>query len=356
MRQAVISFPMLGENFAVNPPAWFSIGGFNIYFYGVVIALGFLLAVLYVNAFHERFRISMDDVYDLTIFAVIAAIVGARLYYVLFYDLSGYLAEPLSILRIRDGGLAIYGGVLGATVALVLRSGHKNIPAGRALDVAAAGLLIGQSVGRWGNFFNREAFGRQTGIFCRMGLTAPGRETVYVHPTFLYESLWNLAGIVLLHFFCKKHRKYEGQLFLLYLAWYGFGRMLIEGLRTDSLWLIPDTVRVSQLLAAVSMLCALAVLAVNARRLAHGQAPLFGTPLAEPAADAAEPEETAVSEQEEEAVSEQEEAAASGTETPSETLDSHVIIEESDAPPEPRPESPPEGQNAGPAPDDPDDN
>ena len=277
MRQAVISFPMLGDGFAVNPPAWFSIGSFNIYIYGITIAIGFLLAVVYVNAFHERLRISMDDVYDLTIYAVLAAIVGARLYYVAFNDLSGYLAEPLSILRIRDGGLAIYGGVIGAVTALVLRCRSKKIPAGKALDVAALGLLIGQCVGRWGNFFTREAFGRETEIFCRMGLTMPGRETVYVHPTFLYESLWNLAGFILLHFFCGKRRKYEGQLFLLYTVWYGFGRMFIEGLRSDSLWLIPGRVRVSQLLAAVSMLCAAVILALNGRRLGAGKAPLLGT-------------------------------------------------------------------------------
>ncbi len=277
MREAVISFPMFGDGFAINPPAYFSIGSFNIYVYGITIAIGFLLAVVYVNAFHDRLRIAMDDVYDLTIFAVLAAIVGARLYYVVFNDLSGYLADPMSILRIRDGGLAIYGGVIGAVIALVLRCRRKRIPAGKALDVAALGLLIGQCAGRWGNFFNREAFGYETDVFCRMGLTAPGRETVYVHPTFLYESLWNLAGLILLHFFCKKRRKYEGQLFILYLAWYGLGRMFIEGLRTDSLWLVPDVIRVSQLLAALSMLCAVALLALNARRLKGGQSPLLGT-------------------------------------------------------------------------------
>lgn len=277
MRQAVISFPMFGDGFALNPPAYFSVGSFNIYLYGITIAIGFLLAVVYVNAFHKRLRISMDDVYDLTIFAVLSAIVGARLYYVVFNDLSGYLADPVSILRIRDGGLAIYGGVIGAAVALILRCRRKKIPAGKALDVAALGLLIGQCVGRWGNFFNREAFGYETDVFCRMGLTVPGGETVYVHPTFLYESLWNLAGLILLHFFCKKRRKYEGQLFLLYVGWYGFGRMFIEGLRSDSLWLIPDVIRVSQLLAAVSLLCAAVLLVLNSRRLRLGKSPLLGT-------------------------------------------------------------------------------
>lgn len=281
MREAVISFPMFGEGFTLNPPAFLSVGSFSIYLYGITIAVGFLLAVLYVNAFHERLRISMDDVYDLTIFAVLTAIVGARLYYVVFNDLRGYLSDPVSILRIRDGGLAIYGGVIGAAVALVLRCRHKKIAPGKALDVAALGLLIGQCVGRWGNFFNREAFGYETDVFCRMGLTAPGRETVYVHPTFLYESLWNFAGLILLHLFCKKRRKYEGQLFILYLGWYGLGRMFIEGLRSDSLWLVPDVIRVSQLLAAVSLLCAVVIFALNERRIKAGNSPLLGTMIPE---------------------------------------------------------------------------
>lgn len=281
MREAVISFPMFGEGFTLNPPAYLSVGSFNIYLYGITIAAGFLLAVLYVDVFHERLRISMDDVYDLTIFAVLSAIVGARLYYVVFNDLSGYLSDPVSILRIRDGGLAIYGGVIGAAIALVLRCRSKKIAPGKALDVAALGLLIGQCVGRWGNFFNREAFGYETDVFCRMGLTAPGRETMYVHPTFLYESLWNFAGLILLHFFCKKRRKYEGQLFILYLGWYGLGRMFIEGLRSDSLWLVPDVIRVSQLLAAVSLLCAVIIFALNERRIKAGNPPLLGTMIPE---------------------------------------------------------------------------
>lgn len=332
MRQAVISFPLFGDGFAVNPPAYFSIGGFNIYIYGITIAIGFLLAIMYVNAFHERLRISMDDVYDLTIYAVLAAIAGARLYYVVFNDLSGYLAEPVSILRIRDGGLAIYGGVIGAAAALILRSRHKKIPAGKALDVAAVGLLIGQCVGRWGNFFNREAFGRETDIFCRMGLTLPGRETMYVHPTFLYESLWNLAGFILLHFFCKKRRRYEGQLFLLYTIWYGFGRMFIEGLRADSLWLIPGQVRVSQLLAAVSMLCALGVFVLNERRLGAGKNPLLGTLIS----DGVQEDE---SEGESGAEGESVETQSDESENGSEELDSRDIIEESDIKTQARPET-----------------
>ena len=275
MRQALISFPMLGDSFVLNPPASFSIGGFSIYLYGVVIALGFLLAVFYVSRIESRIGVTMDQVYDLLIFTVPAAIVGARLYYVIFYW-SLYAGDFWGVFRIRDGGLAIYGGVIGTVVALVLRCRAKKMPVGSGLDIAAFGLPVGQCVGRWGNFFNREAYGYETDVFCRMGLTPPGGETVYVHPTFLYESLWSLLGLIVLHTVCKKHRKYTGQFFILYVAWYGVGRAVIEGLRADSLWLVPGVIRVSQLLAAVSAAAAIALYLVNDRRLKKGLPPALG--------------------------------------------------------------------------------
>lgn len=284
MRQALISFPMFGEGFVIDPPASLNallerLGAkalpFDIYFYGVIIAVGFLLALLYVSKFHSRLDISMDEVYDLLIFALPAAIISARLYYVIF-NFSIYADDLSAIFRIRDGGLAIYGGVIGAVLALFLRCRHKKIGFGKALDVAAFGLLIGQCVGRWGNFFNREAFGYETDVFCRMGLTLPGQETIYVHPTFLYESLWNLLGLIVLHFICKKHRRYQGQFFVLYVFWYGLGRAFIEGLRTDSLWLIPNVIRVSQLLAIVSCAAAAVIYILNFRRMKRGLPPLVG--------------------------------------------------------------------------------
>ena len=276
LREALISFPMFGEGFVLDPPAYISIRGFNIYMYGIVIACGFLLAVLYTGKFCHRIDMKMDDVYDLIIFAVPTAVVFARLYYVIFYfSWESIKADPMSVLRIRDGGLAIYGGVIGAVLALFLRCRAKKIPFGGGLDVASFGLLIGQSVGRWGNFFNREAFGYETDIFCRMGLTLSG-STIYVHPTFLYESLWNFIGLIVLHFVCKYRRKYRGQFFILYVAWYGLGRAFIEGLRTDSLWLIPDVIRVSQLLAAVTFVLAAAVYVINALRIKNGRSPLLG--------------------------------------------------------------------------------
>ena len=286
---------MFGEGFQLNPPYAITIGGFNIYFYGIIIALGLLLAVLYHVRFSRRLDMKMDDVYDYLIWAIILAVIGARLYYVLFfYSWAELRADPLLIFRIRDGGLAIYGGVIGAALALIIRARMRHERVWAPLDVMGFGLLIGQAVGRWGNFFNREAYGAETNVFCRMGLTLNGA-TVYVHPTFLYESLWNVLGLVLMHLHCRKRRQYQGQYFLGYVLWYGLGRTFIEGLRSDSLWLIPNVIRVSQLLAAVTALLALIALLVNAARLRSGKPPLIGAPRAaqtdEPEAEAKEPAE-----------------------------------------------------------------
>lgn len=292
MREAIISFPMFGAGFQLDPP--YSLNSlleqlgkepvsFDIYFYGLIIAIGFLLAVLYTSRFCRRLDMKMDVVYDYVIWAVIAAVICARLYYCVTYtDALGvhtYLRDPASILRIRDGGLAIYGGVIGAALAILVRARMRKESPWPAFDVMAFGLLIGQSVGRWGNFFNREAYGYETDIFCRMGLTLNGA-TIWVHPTFLYESLWNLLGLLLLHFHCKKRRQYQGQYLFAYLIWYGVGRAAIEGLRSDSLWLIPGVIRVSQLLAIVTAALAALVWICNARRIAAGKKPLLGKALA----------------------------------------------------------------------------
>ncbi|MBR1659997.1 MAG: prolipoprotein diacylglyceryl transferase [Oscillospiraceae bacterium] len=291
MREAIISFPMLGPDFAVNPPYCIRIGGFEIYFYGILIALGMLLAVWYCTRVGARFRLTADEIYGYLIPAVICAVIGARLYYCILYtDAEGvhtYLRNPVSFLYIRDGGLALYGGVLGAGLAIWVRALRRRESVWRVLDIMGMGLPIGQAVGRWGNFFNREAYGYETDIFCRMGLTLNGT-TVYVHPTFLYESLWNCVGFGLLHFLSKRIRRYQGQFFLLYLIWYGLGRTLIEGLRSDSLWLVPGVVRVSQLLAACTCVLALALYIINANRLSAGKAPLAGR--RDPAEEPPEPQ------------------------------------------------------------------
>ena len=244
----------------MNPPQYITIFGRNIYLYGIIIAIGFLLAFAYGFRRVRQFGLTSDQLTDAILFAVPMAIVGARLYYVIFYW-ELFRDDPISILYIWNGGLAIYGGVIGAVLGLLLFSKIKKVSMLPCLDIAGLGLLIGQSVGRWGNFTNREAYGAQIfdDFFLRMGLTGANGVTTYWHPTFLYESVWNLIGFVILHFASKK-RKYDGKVFLLYLAWYGLGRAWIEGLRTDSLWLFGTGIRVSQLLAAVSCLGAIGVM------------------------------------------------------------------------------------------------
>lgn len=266
-----ISFPALG--LTMNPSQSFSIGPLQIHWYGVLIALGLMLAVLYACGRSKEFGLHEDDLIDGVLCIVPVAVLCARLYYCIF-KWESYASNPISIFYIWEGGLAIYGGVIGAALGiLVFAKVKKNkVNLLTVLDITSLGFLIGQCVGRWGNFLNREAFGARTEIFCRMGLmnTLTG-QMEYYHPTFLYESLWNLCGFVLLHHLSKK-RKYDGQVALGYVLWYGFGRAMIEGLRTDSLMWGP--VRVSQMLAAVSCLAALTVLAIMAQRK-HDPAKLF---------------------------------------------------------------------------------
>lgn len=264
-RDSVISFPMLGD-IHLNPPSYFTLFGIHIYFYGVIIALGFLLAMLYCSRSAPRFGIKSDDFFDMMLWLIPLSIVGARLYYVLF-RLDYYVQNPGEIIAIRDGGLAIYGGVIAGILVAWLVCKHKKIPLRAMLDLAVFGLLIGQILGRWGNFMNREAFGAETDIFCRMGLTAPDGTTIYVHPTFLYESLWNLIGFLFLVVWVKKdRRKYDGQCALIYFFWYGLGRTWIEGLRTDSLYIASSNIRVSQALSAVLAVLSLIILIVESRR------------------------------------------------------------------------------------------
>ena len=174
-RSSSISFPFLGIE--LDPPSYFTLFGKNIYFYGVIIAVGFLLAILYCAKNAPRFGIKEDDVYDVLIWLIPLSIIGARAYFVLF-RLDEYLLDPKRIFAIREGGLAIYGGVIVGTVTAVLVCRHRKIPFAAMLDLLIFGLLIGQIIGRWGNFINREAFGAQTEIFCRMGLTSPNGTTI----------------------------------------------------------------------------------------------------------------------------------------------------------------------------------
>ena len=288
MTNYIIDFAGLGLK--INPPAGFQIGPFDVRFYGLIIAFGLVLAVVYALRRREQFGLSEDDLMDGVLWIAPFAIVCARLYYCAF-EWDMYKDDPISILYIWEGGIAIYGAVIGAALGIVLHCKvFKKISVLATLDLVSISFLIGQLLGRWGNFFNREAHGGVTDSFLRMGLLNPVTgEGEYYHPTFLYESLWNLVGFALLHFFSKK-RKYDGQVALWYVAWYGLGRAMIEGLRTDSLWW--GRFRVSQVLAAVSCLAAVATLFVLSRR-PHDPADMFVNKVAakKAAEEAAEAEE-----------------------------------------------------------------
>ena len=256
-RYTNISFPSLGID--IDPVRQFAIGPLNIHMYGIIIAFGLMLATVYAMRRAKQFGLTEDHVLDGVLWITPFAFLCARAYYCIFsWEL--YAANPISVLYIWNGGIAIYGGVLGAIAGVILFCKIKRLSLGATLDLVLLGFLIGQSIGRWGNFFNREAFGAETTSWLRMGLldTVTGQVT-YHHPTFLYESLWNALGFVILHFLSKK-REYDGQIALGYAAWYGLGRFFIEGLRTDSLYLPGTSIRVSQALGAASFLIAAAVL------------------------------------------------------------------------------------------------
>ncbi len=249
-----ISFPGLGISVNVNRIA-FSVFGLDIYWYGIIIAVGFLLAVIYCNYRAKDFGIKKDDLLDMLIFAVPIAIIGARAYYVIFMYDEYYYGNPQLIYQIWDGGVAIYGAIIAGVLTVLVFCLIKRIRVGTMLDLCVLGLLIGQAIGRWGNFVNQEAYGTTTNLPWAMVLS----NGASVHPCFLYESLWNIVGFVILHFYSKK-RRYSGEIFLIYTAWYGFGRGLIEGLRTDSLYFFGTGLRVSQFFGFFTCIIALGFL------------------------------------------------------------------------------------------------
>lgn len=254
-----ITFPNLGISVDPNPVA-FRVFGKDIYWYGIIIAVGFILAVAYIMYRSKDFGVTSDDTLDLVLWTVPIGVVCARLYYCIFYW-ELYADNPISVLYIWQGGLAIYGAVIGGAITVVVVSRVKKIKTGVFLDLASMGVLIGQIFGRWGNFMNREAHGSVTDSFFKMGLVDASGQVAYYHPTFLYESVWNLVGFIGIHILSKKKRRFDGEVFLLYVGWYGLGRAWIEGLRTDSLMLFSTGIRVSQLVAGVSFVAAAGALA-----------------------------------------------------------------------------------------------
>lgn len=258
----LVQFPNLGISVEINPVA-LQFGDFKIYWYGILIGIGFLLAILYGFSSCKKMNINKDHLFDAIIAGLIGGIIGARLYYVIFYPGDKYLQNPMEIFNIKEGGLGIYGGIIGGLLCGALVAKWRKMRVFAVLDVASLGYLIGQCIGRWGNFINQEAFGCATDLPWGMYSDRTAEEVVgNVHPCFLYESLLCLLGFILLHFFTRHLRRYDGQTFLLYIVWYGVTRFFIEGLRTDSLLLPGIDLRVSQVLAAVSALAAIVLLIV----------------------------------------------------------------------------------------------
>lgn len=254
-----IVFPRLGFDFHIDSTA-FTVFGLDIQWYGLIITIGLVLALIFGLRNMRRVGLDPDRAIDAIIAGIVGGIIGARTYYVVF-NWSEYAGDWKAILNTREGGLAIYGGVIGAFLVGGIACKIRKVKLLPMLDICGTGFLLGQGIGRWGNFTNQEAFGANTdNIFCMSGgriqkwislnYTQDVLNPAYpVHPCFLYESVWCLTGFVILVIILKKFRKFDGQNFLLYLIWYGLGRFFIEGLRTDSLMI--GTLRVSQALAAV---------------------------------------------------------------------------------------------------------
>ena len=274
-----ISFPNLGI-YLDHVGKSISIFGFSIAYYGMIIGAAILIGFLIATAEAKRTGQNPEDYLDMGIVGVIAGIAGARIYYVIFsWDL--YKDNLLSIFNLREGGLAIYGGVIGAVIAVFVMAAVKKKSPFQILDTIALALLNGQMLGRWGNFFNREAFGEYTdGLFAvklpvdavrssditdlmrKHMETVDGVSYIQVSPTYLYESMWCLALLILLLLY-RRHKKFQGEVFLMYLFGYGAGRVWIEGLRTDQLWIPGTEIPVSQVLAGTIVVVSFVLIVYN---------------------------------------------------------------------------------------------
>lgn len=284
LKNMPISFPGLFGDWELNiDPVAIHIGH-GIYWYGIILAFAMLAGLYLCMKQAKHYGLTEDNIMDMVLWAVPCCIIGARFYYVLFYlDLYRNTDGSLdwgAMFRIWDGGLAIYGAVIaGVLVALVYTKRHK-LPFFAMGDVAVMGLLLGQIIGRWANFINREAFGGETTLPWRMKLWVSQYTSIEVHPTFFYESFWNLIGLLLILFIVSKGRRFDGENTWFYFLWYGLGRSWIEGLRTDSLYLFNWTIggqpiRVSQALSLVMVFVSLFMLYYNIKLHPHKPEELY---------------------------------------------------------------------------------
>lgn len=258
LKDMPISFPGLFGDWEFNPDPVALHIGHGIYWYGIILALGFLAGLLLCMRQAPRYGLTEDNVLDLVLWAVPCCVLGSRIYYVLFYlDLYRTASGGLDwgrIIAIWDGGLAIYGTIIAGALVAFFYTRRKKIRFGALADLCVMGLLLGQIIGRWANFINREAFGGLTDLPWRMRLWVSSYQSIEVHPTFLYESLWNLVGLLLVLLVVSKGRRFDGENTWFYFLWYGLGRAWVEGMRTDSLYLfdwtfLGEPIRVSQALS-----------------------------------------------------------------------------------------------------------
>ncbi len=258
-----VGFPSLGIELNISNIA-FTLGELDVYWYGIIIGTALLLSYLLAYLRAKKSDIEPDHITNIVLICTPFAIIFARLYYVLF-SLDYYLANPEKIFALRDGGIAIYGAVIGAIISCLIYCKVKKLNTLKIFDLCIPSVALGQAIGRWGNFFNKEAYGVQTSSFLRMTIYEGGK-LIDVHPTFLYESLWNLLVFVVLLVISKK-KKYHGQIFTLYITLYGLGRFFIEGLRTDSLYI--GDFRISQIIAGISFISGLTILIINKFKSRH---------------------------------------------------------------------------------------
>ncbi len=245
----LVSLPGFGLTLSLNRVA-FSIGIRDIYWYGIIIGLALVLGIVAATTQAKRMGLPNDTITDMALYATPAAIVFARLYFVV-WNWKDYIGDLKSIFFIRQGGLAIYGGIIGGVAVAYIYCRIKKIDIKKVFDSGVFGLFIGQAIGRWGNFINVEAYGTETSLPWRMEIYSEDlARKISVHPTFLYESLWNTAGFIILLLYRGKKR-FEGELFLFYVAWYGLGRAWIEQLRVDSLP-YGANYKISQILAIIT--------------------------------------------------------------------------------------------------------
>lgn len=276
-----VEFPNLFGGTAINYYRGFNLFGVNIYWYGVIIAVGVVLAYLYaMRRAAKDFGLVKDRVFDVVFAAIIGGFVCARIYFCVFTELKnpGTYTFVTVFTGIRDGGLAIYGGVIGAFIVGFIFCKIRKVNFFAMADLASLGFLIGQTIGRWGNFVNQEAYGEVCDPNWVFGMNGSKIATeveagALVHPCFLYESVWCLLGFVLLHFYSKKLRTFDGEITLMYISWYGLGRFFIEGLRTDSLY--AGSLRISQIVAGASFVVGLILFIVFKIVTAKKEIPLY---------------------------------------------------------------------------------